>query len=104
MISPDQSQIPIQKIFAPPPPPLSELKYCTKCGHVGKPDIEEESRFSDGWGLFLLLLGIIPGIVYWLSTRSPDRFWACRNCRGRECLVPTDSPVAVSALARMGKQ
>lgn len=76
------------------------MKYCTRCGHVGEPDIEEESRFSVAWGILLFLLGIIPGIIYWLAVGSPDRYWVCQKCRGRECLVPLDSAIAAQAIAR----
>lgn len=73
---------------------MPDIKYCTKCGHVGEAGIEEESRYSVAWGILLFLLGIIPGIIYWLVVGSADRYWVCRKCCGRGCLVPIDSPVA----------
>lgn len=78
------------------------MMYCTRCGHVGEPAIEEESRFSVGWCIFLLLLGILPGLIYLIAAPGADRFWVCTTCKGRSCLVPMDSPVAVQALRNAG--
>jgi len=76
----------------------AEIKYCTKCGHVGPADIVTDRSISVGLLLVLLILGIIPGLIYLLMGGSSTDYWQCVSCRGRLCLVPADSPIALRAL------
>jgi hypothetical protein len=79
---------------------LRKVQYCTKCGHVGVPNVENVREISTGLLIVLLLFGIVPGLIYLLIGSSTQPYYECTKCRGRLCLIPADSPVAQSALAR----
>jgi len=74
------------------------IRYCTKCGHVGEPQIEEDKNFSFLFFLFLCFLMLLPGLIYLALSRRNESFYVCEKCRGRLCLVSIDSPVAQAAL------
>ena len=77
---------------------LRKVQYCTKCGHVGVPNIENVREISTGLLIVLLLFGILPGLVYLIFGGSTQPYYECTQCRGRLCLIPADSPVAQSTL------
>ena len=79
---------------------LRKLQYCTKCGHVGVPDIENVREFSVALLFVLLLLGAIPGLIYLAFGGSSQDYYVCTECKGRLVLIPVDSPVAQSALEK----
>lgn len=69
------------------------LSYCPHCGDFGYP---KKKRPGSGWmTLFLLLIGIVPGIFYALW-RVTNRYPVCRRCGARDP-VPADSPRALAA-------
>jgi hypothetical protein len=77
---------------------LRKIQYCTKCGHVGVPNIVEVREISTALLIVLLFFGIIPGLIYLIIGGSTQPYYECTQCRGRLCLIPSDSPVAQSAL------
>jgi hypothetical protein len=79
---------------------LRKVQYCTKCGHVGVPQIENVREISTGLLIVLLLFGIIPGLIYLIIGGSTQPYYQCSQCRGRLVLIPVDSPVAQTALSK----
>ena len=79
---------------------LRKVQYCKKCGHVGVPDIETDRKISVGLLLVLLALGIIPGVIYVLMGGTSQEYYACTECRGRDVLIPFDSPIAQAELGK----
>ena len=71
------------------------LLLCTRCGYVGK--AERAYPGSDMVGLFLLLLLIVPGLIYFVWQHF-SAFEQCSRCESRE-LIPQDSPKAKEILA-----
>lgn len=70
---------------------------CSACGYHGEP--RRYGCMRVGILLFLLLLGIIPGIIYALVVDS----WVkrCPSC-DQKALVPADSPRGRELVARIG--
>lgn len=79
---------------------LRKVQYCTRCGHVGVPHVENVREFSMGLFVVLLVFGIIPGLIYLLIGGSTQPYYECTQCRGRLVLIPFDSPVAQAALSK----
>src|SRR5438132_13750934 len=79
---------------------LRKVQYCTRCGHVGVPHIQNVKEISIGLLIVLLVFGIIPGLIYLLIGGSTQPYYECTQCTGRLVLIPVDSPVAQSALSR----
>jgi hypothetical protein len=82
---------------------LRLVKYCTKCGHVGVPNIENVTTRHFGLVFWLLfLLGIIPAVIYLMLGGGVEvqPYYVCTECRGMGVLIPIDSPVAKAALAK----
>ena len=70
-----------------------KLMYCKNCGVVKKP--KKKRRGSHALYLLLLLLGILPGLIYWFGWRK--KYSVCRSC-GSEEIIPSDSPEAIKAI------
>lgn len=62
-------------------------KVCATCGVIGEP--AGFGCLEVGCMIFLLCLGIIPGIIYAIYVDS--RAKSCKSC-GAKTLVPVDSP------------
>lgn len=65
-------------------------KYCTRCGHIGKPQRNTPGSFLIEVILWLCFL--VPGIIYSLW-RLSARHDVCHECGSRE-IVPLTSPIA----------
>jgi hypothetical protein len=77
-------------------------RYCTVCGHTGKPKTVTRGSFlievSPTRHLDVLWLAlIVPGVIYSLW-RLTTRHKACAKC-GSTHIVPTDSPRALREAA-----
>jgi hypothetical protein len=70
-------------------------RYCTVCGHTGKPKTVTRGSFLIEVVLWLAL--IVPGVIYSLW-RLTTRHKACERC-GSTHIVPTDSPRALREAA-----
>jgi hypothetical protein len=82
---------------------LRLVKYCTKCGHVGIPNIENVTSRHYGLVFWLLFLfGIIPGLIYLMLGGGIESqpYYVCTECRGMGVLIPADSPIARAALTK----
>lgn len=76
-----------------------DARFCTQCGHVGKPGVDTPGSF---WiEVILWLAFIIPGLVYsvWRHNKRHD---ACKKC-GSAALIPADSPKAQAMLRQMAQ-
>jgi len=73
-------------------------KFCKHCGAVSTPKIKTVKEGSVLIALFLLLLGILPGLLYYIFAIHTDRFWVCGNCGRRGGLIPNDSLAAQMVL------
>lgn len=70
-----------------------DARYCTRCGHVGRPAVRTPGSI---WiELVLWLCWIVPGLVYSLW-RHHKRHDACAAC-GSPDLIPADAPLARAA-------
>jgi ribosomal protein S27AE len=63
---------------------------CTRCGSIAAPEYYRSGSVLIT--LVLLAIGILPGLIYYLWTRSHSH-WGCGQC-GSDELVPSDSPQA----------
>jgi hypothetical protein len=70
-------------------------RYCTVCGHTGKPKTVTRGSFLIEVVLWLAL--IVPGVIYSLW-RLTTRHKCCAKC-GSTLIVPTDSPRALREAA-----
>ncbi len=43
---------------------MAKMRYCTRCGAVGVPEIVRERNYGPVFWV-LLVLGVLPGLVYW---------------------------------------
>lgn len=77
-------------------------KYCKHCGGVSIPRVKTVKEGSALVGIFLLLLMILPGLLYFIFRMRTDSFWVCGKCGRRGGLIPTDSPIAQVALKNQG--
>jgi hypothetical protein len=83
---------------------MTELRYCKRCGNVGEHWIEK--HITGGQWLtvvFLLLLGIIPGVIYliYLGLTGGDKaLWVCPKCGARLQSVPLSSPIAQETMQK----
>lgn len=68
----------------------SEQWTCTRCEMTAGPEYYKAG--STLLLIILLFLGILPGLIYWLWTRS-NSHWGCAYC-GSQDLVPEGSPRA----------
>lgn len=71
--------------------------FCAACGHAGAP--EANTPGSIWIEVVLWCFFLIPGLVYSIWRHS-KRHPACAKC-GAASLIPTDSPVARAAMARL---
>lgn len=66
-----------------------EQHVCTKCGHVGYPEM-----VSPGNGCVALLLFaffIIPGVIYVAWMMTSEKLVFCRKCGGKNTMIPAES-------------
>lgn len=75
-------------------------RYCTRCGHVGRPRIHKERRFGPVFWI-LLLLGGIPALIYFVFGGGVTKSLQCASCAGTECTIPFGSPIAQVALSSL---
>ena len=64
--------------------------YCTRCGHLGKPDTHTPGHILVEVVLWLTFL--LPGVIYTIW-RHHKRQAVCSSC-GSDALIPHDSPRA----------
>lgn len=69
-----------------------EQHVCTKCGHVGYPEIV--SPANGCVAVVLLALLIVPGIIYLAWAASAPKVIYCRKCGGKNTMIPIDSEQA----------
>lgn len=84
------------------------VRYCTRCGFLGKHGIDREITGGQWATLVVLLLcGVLPGVLYggWLSTgHGARRLYRCPSCGGHRVSVPPDAPIARRDLAAQGRE
>jgi hypothetical protein len=78
-------------------PPRADEYYCTRCGALGQP--RRALRGNFGIELLLWLCLILPGLIYTIWRWGPaDEF--CPSCQGKDCMIPSNSPLAPRALGQ----
>lgn len=72
---------------------------CSTCGFHGHVELKKPSA---ALGVFLLLLYIIPGLIYfaWRETAGKRK---CPMCQGEQ-LIPDDSPMAQKILSDLASR
>jgi hypothetical protein len=79
---------------------MSEMRFCKRCGYLGRHPIESEITGGQWATLIVLLLCfILPGVAYGIYLASgggAKGFYVCPKCGARRMSVPPDSPVALA--------